>query len=245
MTLSSRLADLSLLLDDVKAKSGGEKAARVYDELSSKFTMYDEVEETKNRRLFLKGNGVSVKSLESDAIRVSNLAVKILERFNEMPEHTSLTRGTNFTKVIEELETFNQIQKKSLENDWKEHCAGMFIEFSPDNVQAAIPNTPDNERPLKAWVMAYNSYLEIVHEVPSETNVIERIQKVSDKLKEIYSGFNLDVPVEVSSFFNGVKDGTATLELLTPTVVKYLGEKALLNKYRVSPRDKVFEPRNG
>ena len=245
MNLSGRLTNLSSQLDEVEARSGGEEAARVYEELASKIAMYDEVEENKNRRLFLEGNGVAVKSLENDASRVSTLAKKILERFEETPEHTSLTRGTNFTRVIEELEKFNRIQENSLKNDWKEHCDGIFIEFSPDNVQAEIPNTPDNEKPLKAWGTAYTNYLNISREVPSDPSAIVRVQEAYIELKEIHIQFNRDVPPDVTNFMNGIKGGSATLELLTPAVLEYLREKALLNKYRVSPRNMAYGSRDG
>jgi len=245
MTLINRLTELSSQLDTVKAKSGGEEAARVYGELVSKISMYDEVEENKNRRLFLEENGVAVKSLKNDASKVSTLAKKILERFEETPEHTTLTRTTNFTRVIEELEKYNRIQENSLKNDWKEHCDSMFTEFSPDNVQVAIPNTPDNEKPLIAWGTAHTNYLNISREVPSDPCAIVRVQEASIKLKEIHSQFNRDVPPDVTNFMNGIKGGSATLELLTPAVLEYLREKALLNKYLVSTRNMAYGPRDG
>ena len=245
MTLTDRLTKLSSQLEEVKAKRGDDDAAKVYEKLDLKITSYDEVKEIKSKRLFLEENEVYVKSLENDTIKMSTLAKKILERYELSPDHKSLTQGTTFDKVVEQLEKFNEIQKSSLKNDWKEHCKGMFLEFSPESVQAEIPNTPDNERSLKIWDTSYNSYLDISGEVPSDPVAIERVQKASEKLKEIYGQFNRDVPVEVTKFMNRVKDGTATLELLTPTVMQYLGEKALLNKYRVIPRNMTSSSQYG
>lgn len=245
MNLSDRLTELRSQLDEVKAKSADIDAAKVYEELASKLTSYNEVEENKNTRLCLKKKGVIVKSLENDARMVSIPAKKILERFEATPNHMSITQGTAFNRVVVELEKFNTLQKISLKNDWKEHCKGMFIEFIPDNVTVEIPNTPDNEVSLRTWATAYNNYLDISREVPSDPIMIENVQKAADKLKEIYGQFNRNVPEDVANFMNGVKNGTATLQLLTPTVLEYLHKKTLLDKYRVSPRGIAYGSRNG
>jgi len=244
MNISNRLADINSLLDEVEAKSGDDRAIQVYENLASKFTVYDEVKEIRNKRYFLKENGVSIKSLKDDARRINLLATRILERFNETPEHSSLTQGQTFNHVIEELEKFYEIQEISLKKDWEEHCKSMFLEFSPESVQAEIPNTPDNESSLRIWETSYNRYLDISREIPADPDAIERVEKASDKLREIYGQFNRDVPIEVTKFMNGVKDGIATLELLTPTVVKYLCEKNLLSKYRVMPRNMAYGRRD-
>ena len=58
MNISNRLADINSLLDEVEAKSGDDRAIQVYENLASKFTVYDEVKEIRNKRYLLKENGV-------------------------------------------------------------------------------------------------------------------------------------------------------------------------------------------
>lgn len=244
MNISNRLADINSLLDEVEAKSGDDRAVQVYENLASKFTVYDEVKEIRNKRDFLKENGVSIKSLKDDAKRVNRFATTILERFNERPEHSSLTQGQTFNNVIDELEKFKEIQEESLNKDWKEHCDGMFTEFTPNNVETEIPETPDNQRFLRDWDASYNEYLSISQAVPHDLNVMNQVIKETDKLKKIYSQFNRDVPPDVTKFMAGIKNGLVTLELLTPVVLKYLNEKNLLSKYRVTPRHTVYGRRD-
>lgn len=177
----------------------------------------------------LRREGVSLSPLE-DIEKIQQAVANVVERFREDPSSSTL-KGTRWTSLNKRLEELNKTIEHFLLESWRAYfTTHLFAGSLPYQLKTRLAHTPENVKALARYTELFNNFILHKATIPANCEAIQEVRRNSEELAKIK--FDESVPEEVGNFFEAVASNTgASLELLTPTVFKWLRDNNLLGNY--------------
>ena len=182
---------------------------------------------------FLTANGLPVAVGSVEIAKGSQPLQNIIKRFSESQQASSLTKGKDWVRLEESSGEIEDALKKRAGEAWREYASNLYSGQTPENLNASLAMTDTNRKALEEYKKIYSELGELKNRFPEDATDINRSKKYAEKLKEIVSAFDFDVPEDVKIFLEAVAHEGATLDLLTDGVVEWLSENQSQRHYKI------------
>ena len=204
-------------LEDVQ-KSAAEAAA-----LSSRLTEAREiktrVQQTVEKVNLLRSNSIEISASELQSIDPLTPLSKIIQRFSENPEAASLVKFRDWNKFQELSEKWHLELNRAAVRSWKAFVDVKTQGQSPEKLKASLAQTETNKKALEEFNGIYRTLHPLKGEFPENSDHIERVNELSERLRHKSEEFDYNVNEEVKAFLTAIQQGGAPLELLTDEVL--------------------------
>ncbi len=148
---------------------------------------------------------------------------RIENNFLEDPSPQSLTRRNYWTKIEDSLKKLNNSFNKTILTTWVEFVHGVLPKETPKNLELSIIKTSANNKLLKQYRLLFEELESFKNDLPTKNESFHQVRQLGEKLKEVYSQIDRDVPEDVGKFLTAINvGGGASLDLLTEEVVRWL-----------------------
>jgi DNA repair exonuclease SbcCD ATPase subunit len=221
----------------IQALQGIQQSAAEAEQLGQRLSEAQALNERLSAELkaaqFLLDHNVFV---EFDAIEVTGALRplnKIIDRFSENPQSASLTRGQDWKKLRDNCKHVQTQLATELPKAWRRFVDNLHTGQSPEDLEAILAMTKANESALAKYRDLYHQLKNLRTQLPEDGEEISGVIKRAEKLKEVATKFDFDVPEKVKIFLAAIAQGGAPLNLLTDDVVQWLSENRSEKHYRI------------
>ena len=195
--------------------------------------LLDRVKEALKKVQFLNSNEIEVDVKLTGRMDPMAPLERIIQRFSEKPEASSLSSGRDWSKLRDQGLEWSKKLETEVSSAWKRFIDGLCQGQSPEGLQATLAKTGNNTRALEEFTDVYDSLVSLKSEFPDDPTDVENARVLSEQLKIISQSFDYDVPDEVKQFLAAVDQGGASLELLTEEVISWLHANQSESQYHV------------
>jgi hypothetical protein len=169
--------------------------------------------------------------------KVKSLAIQAATRLAEGGSADSLVEGTLWRRLLAAGREAATVIDQFASTEWKGYVASLDQVDTPENLQARLPQTPENLSRMETYKSNYRAYVQITtQERPRNSGDLELVKLKAEDLAAVFQTLQFDVPPDVERFFRAVAGGGATLEFLSESVMSWLRENNQLNNYLVRNR---------
>lgn len=235
MLVEEAIHVLSRLQTAESAKNGVELAQELHELRNELAQKVDALEALSVRARLFRAKKVAVTSIP-DPGNLKKTVSELAARFREGATPATLKKGKRWTAVLTTLETLAKSVRSQQIEDWRLfHSTQLFAGPPPEKVRARVAMTRHNRESLERYSQLYKHFSSYRGALPEDAETIEGARKTSDALEKIK--FEENVPQEVAQFLDSTASSLgASLELLTPAVIKWLRDNNLLSTYVVRSR---------
>lgn len=160
-------------------------------------------------------------------------AAALKSKFAEDTRAATLTKGTNWTRLLRDLKAAADDVASGSRTAWKEFRGATFTGDAPVVIRNRIAWTDENAEAYKRYAIKHQTFRSAFEALPGTSAEIAMVRQLADDLKTIAGQFDFDVPAEVKTFLEAVQADGAALALLTPTVTAWLKDNDAFTAYRI------------
>lgn len=234
MTLSeqtSALRERVTNLDDVRANIAEvgflqrrhNEAQQIHEDLSSVVRAAD-----------LLRNATVKVPLPPTAVGEARRRLAIIrERFAANAKAAALTKGQDWEILTRNSKDSAAAMRQQLQMSWKSYVESLYTGDTPDNMAATIARTDKNDGVLNRYRSTFAQFQLKAQTFPNSHEEIKAAKAIADRLKEIVSEFDLQVPASVKQFLDAVYQNRAGLDLATDEVVNWLKDNGTFGRYKI------------
>ena len=92
---------------------------------------------------------------------------------------------------------------------------------------------PGQESLADNYMAARSRFSELSRQIPGLAETVRQLTRLTDQMVETRGQMNFDVPDEVRAFLDALNHGKAPLNLVTPAVLEWLSQRALLESFQI------------
>lgn len=189
--------------------------------------------EAANMIRFLAANSIPVGVNSVEIAKGSQPLQNIIGRFRESRRASSLTKGKDWVRLAENSSNIEDALERRAREAWREYASNLYSGQTPENLSASLAMTETNRKALEEYKKIYSDFKELKTQFPKDTTDINRTNQCAEKLRDIASAFDFDVPEDVKIFLEAVAREGAALDLLTDGVVEWLHENQSQRHYKI------------
>jgi hypothetical protein len=167
------------------------------------------------------------------------LAREAAGRLEQRRDIEGLTEHDLWVRLLETVEKATSLAYEQTKNVWR-LCAEGFDELTPPSqLRATASPVPQNDVLLAQYEEHYRTASRLAAlEAPRSAGDREILADAVTTCKGLIAQLKFDAPKDVEEFFRAVNAGGASLALVTPTVLAWLAESGLLERYVVRGRER-------
>jgi hypothetical protein len=238
---------MPLLIDARKASERLRLAQSARDNIDEASQLNDRKRELQNLEKSLAGIADRHALLTREGITPGNIdgltntrqaVTAIAAAFNRERRAATLTQGQYWQNLTDRLnQAVNNAQARHTEA-WQAYWRTLFGGLPPTQLQQTIvPGLPENDTAMTRYRVLHGEFDKWRNRIPGTDTDLNQVRTRARELREIRFTMNNDVPEPVKRFFAATVTGTgASLELLTPEVIDWLGKNKMLANYVVRTR---------
>jgi len=237
MSLLDQCSRLQKRTDHLK---GLQKSAGEVEALSKRLSESREVK-TGVREVVEKINLLRSSNIEFDANAIQQIDPltplnKIIGRFSEKPEASSLVKSKDWNQFIERSQQWQKELVKEAFRSWKAFIGRQTQGQSPEKLRVRLAQTESNKQALEQFSEIYRKMQLLKMEFPENSGQIEKAEALSEQLKRTSEAFDYDVHEEVKAFLAAIQQGGAPLELLSDQVLSWLNKNNSAHQFQIVGR---------
>ncbi|MDM4769073.1 hypothetical protein [Solimonas sp. SE-A11] len=161
-------------------------------------------------------------------------AGEALSRLESGDDVSKLTEDPLWTRLLGSAENATGLLNAAVSEEWRRFVDELGALESPEKLEATLPKTPANRRVLQAYAPGYAEFRKLAgQEMPRSPGDKESLRQAISGSREVLSGLERNVPEEVENFFRAIDAGSATLSLITPSLLRWLEANGQLDNYQV------------
>jgi len=161
-------------------------------------------------------------------------ASQVLERLKSNGDIAQLTDDASWTRLLASVEGLTEELENSGELAWRSHIEKLGAVEDPAWLRQRAPSTPMNDAAIAAYQKHYGVYSGLVRPaLPRSAGDLAQLSQILDACRTEAAKVTFDVPPDVQRFFQAIQSDSATLAVLTPSVLEWLGENGQLEHYRI------------
>ncbi len=176
----------------------------------------------------------------AEQIAISKNALKsAISAFDEawQKDQSSVDGKRPHKQLVDTLKETNQGVTTTLNQAWQQFIASQRQSFEVPTAELENAKVIDSNRKIvQQFEGKRESFNNLAHVIPSNSNTPRDIKRLSEELRQIKSQIKFDFPQEVARFYKILDSSGAPIDLLTETVLKYLRENKLLDNFRIKRR---------
>jgi hypothetical protein len=186
----------------------------------------------------LRGETIPLSLAVGKITSVVTRIQKVATRFGETPQADELTKGKHWERMLGEVGTAMDDADDQLTAAWRDYVEMLYNGPDPDDLRS-LAQTDGNRQTLRRYTEEHMRLRDCEALKFIELDDIRRARDAAESLKTLHSQFDHDVPEPVQRFLQGVAQGGASLELLTPEVIQWLSAAETLSHYNVQRKGRV------
>jgi hypothetical protein len=161
-------------------------------------------------------------------------AKEAVERLTAGDDVTTLTEDPLWTKLLKSAASAAEVLDESVRAAWRVFADKLGPLDSPNTLEATLPKTPANRQVLDEYRSKYAEFKKLSEQsTPRSAEDRARLERVIAESRSALAKVQRNVPKEVDEFFRAVDANSATLALVTPSVLQWLTENRQLDRYQV------------
>ena len=215
--LQSRVSEVSQL--DTRLKELSEKSVGLSD--------------ASTKAVFLLSAGLIMDTAPTSVARVHMQLNKVRTHFAATRTAATLTQKDEWSRLLSEMGTAVKEIRSRNEKSWRGYLDGLFTGESPDQMQARMAPTDDNNKVFVHYKKLFDEFQNLKRQLPNDMVGFEKAKEVSERLKSIAKEFDFNVPDAVNVFLRAVSQGGASLDMVTEEVHAWLVSNDQVDWYRV------------
>lgn len=226
------------LIHAITASSSVEEAEALAGKQAELKDMVDGIVSLVRRNTFLRQEGVPLSPVEG-IDKAKQIVSRINDRFVEAPKAATLVDGRRWVTLVSTLDQFRSAADALQKQDWKLYFISKLFGGVPpaQRKQTILQALPENRIAIDRYTQRYERFNQYRNTVPSTVEELREVHECSEDLAAIKFVENVDVPVDVSAFFNATSSGGgAGIDLLTLEVIEWLRTNNMLANYVVRAR---------
>lgn len=182
--------------------------------------------------LALEAEDTKVVSSKRAALRQN--AGTILARLKQDDNINELTRDAGWKRLLKSSEGYTEVLEAAGRKAWGAYLEEQGALEDSAALRLRTPPTPQNDEALRAYQASYASYQVIARlSLPRTEEDLTLLTTHVAACRQAFLLLTFDLPVEVKRFFEAINAGTATLALVTPSVLEWIAKNARLEGFRV------------
>jgi hypothetical protein len=236
VTLLEQAGTVLARIRKAEAARGNLEVAHAFSDLNGQLLeRTQKIAALAERYHLLKGKKVSVAK-PADLETVEERLKTVSTQFKEKPVVSTLKTGQRWTGLLASLDGLAGAAGRQLLDAWKNYFTnGLFGGVSPEILKGRLALTPKNKKNLAEYAQLYTRFIVYRDRIPENAQQFEELQTLSRKLEAIT--FDENVPKDVAAFLRATStERGGALELLTQSVLDWLTENELADKYVIRAR---------
>lgn len=163
-----------------------------------------------------------------------DLALQAADRLEQRLDLEVLTKDNLWVRLLQTTQTTSAAAWEQVKRAWRSEVE-QYRQLTPiQQLRATAAPLPQNDALLNQYEMHYRDASRLASlEVPRSSSDPEAITQAIRACRTLVTQLRFDAPKEVEEFFRAINAGTATLTLVTPSVLAWLADNDLLAGYTV------------
>jgi hypothetical protein len=234
MTLTEKCKNLRKRIDVLQEVQASSAEFAVFQHrLHEARAMQENISEAVEMTRLLKSESIPFEANGELATKAAKNLGTIIERFSQVREASSLTRGKNWARLSEHSNEINKDFKQQALAAWRTYARALCTSQKPAVLKANLAMTEKNKMALEKYSAVFDEFRSMEMQFPSDSEDIELTARLAEQLIDIAKNFDFEVPNDVKLFLESVAQGGAALELLTDGVVQWLEQNRTYGQYQI------------
>lgn len=167
--------------------------------------------------------------------RYSNLAMKVLDGYEQNAVTSSLTKGRDWRDLINGVKNTKDEFEKLYQSAWEKFGYRLFSGSSPTQIRKTMVPSDKNRQKLAVYEENYKKFQRFKEELPKGSETFEEVRSLANLLKSIE--FDSDLPEDARDFLHKIHSGGIPLDQVTDAMFLWLDSTNTRSDYLLIQRE--------